>query len=164
MRLKIAKRYGGKNRTQRLLRCAVADVTSYAPPGLCFLRRGDHRFSYTHGCKRVSKNARAIRYGDLQTLLADRSYPAKDYIFTTRSVERIDCGCQVVLNKVGAAGQHGRISKQHQRVTFNQERIMAISNNCIDKLFRDARTHNAWVDKTVSDETLRELYDALKWA
>src|SRR6184192_875560 len=110
MRLKIAKRYGGKNRTQRLLRCAVAGVTSYAPPGLCFLRRGDHRFSYTHGCKRVSKNARAIRYGDLQTLLADRRCPAKDYIFPTRSVERIDCGCQVVLNKVGAAGQHASLN------------------------------------------------------
>src|SRR5438552_5642701 len=100
MRLKIAKRYGGKNRTQRLLRCAVAGVTSYAPPGLCFLRRGDHRFSYTHGCKRVSKNARAITYGDLQKLLADRRCTAKEYILTTRSIEHIDCGCQILYNKV----------------------------------------------------------------
>jgi nitroreductase len=41
---------------------------------------------------------------------------------------------------------------------------MSRSNPCIDKLFRDARTHNAWLDKPVSDETLRELYNALKWA
>ena len=40
---------------------------------------------------------------------------------------------------------------------------MAGSNACIDKLFRDARTHSAWLDKRVSDETLRDLYDALKW-
>ena len=40
---------------------------------------------------------------------------------------------------------------------------MTHSNPCIDKLFRDAHTHNAWLDKPVSDETLRELYNALKW-
>ena len=40
---------------------------------------------------------------------------------------------------------------------------MTSPNGCIDKLFRDARTHGAWLAKPVSDETLRELYDALKW-
>jgi 3-hydroxypropanoate dehydrogenase len=38
---------------------------------------------------------------------------------------------------------------------------MATPNGCIDRLFRDARTHNAWLDKPVGDETLRELYNAL---
>lgn len=33
----------------------------------------------------------------------------------------------------------------------------------IDTLFRQARTHNAWTDRPVSDETLREMYDILKW-
>ena len=32
-----------------------------------------------------------------------------------------------------------------------------------DLLFRKARTHNAWLDKPVSDETLFELYDLMKW-
>ncbi|MDJ1158743.1 malonic semialdehyde reductase [Chelatococcus sp. SYSU_G07232] len=32
----------------------------------------------------------------------------------------------------------------------------------LDQLFREARTHNAWTDKPVSDETLRELADVLK--
>lgn len=32
-----------------------------------------------------------------------------------------------------------------------------------DLLFRQARTHNGWQDRPVSDETLRELYDLLKW-
>jgi 3-hydroxypropanoate dehydrogenase len=40
---------------------------------------------------------------------------------------------------------------------------MPHSNPCIEKLFRDARSHGAWLDKPVSDETLREIYDALKW-
>jgi 3-hydroxypropanoate dehydrogenase len=34
---------------------------------------------------------------------------------------------------------------------------------CLDLIFRNARTHSAWLDKPVSDETLRDLYDAAKW-
>jgi len=33
----------------------------------------------------------------------------------------------------------------------------------LDALFRQARTHNAWLNKPVSDDTLRSLYDLLKW-
>jgi 3-hydroxypropanoate dehydrogenase len=32
-----------------------------------------------------------------------------------------------------------------------------------DLLFRSARTHNGWLDRPVSDEALRELYDLMKW-
>jgi len=32
-----------------------------------------------------------------------------------------------------------------------------------DTLFREARTHNRFTDEPVSDNTLRELYDILKW-
>jgi 3-hydroxypropanoate dehydrogenase len=32
-----------------------------------------------------------------------------------------------------------------------------------DLLFRNARTHSAWVDKPVSDETLHQLYELMKW-
>ncbi len=32
-----------------------------------------------------------------------------------------------------------------------------------DLLFREARTHNKWKDTPVADETLRELYDILKF-
>ncbi|MGV2290811.1 malonic semialdehyde reductase [Trinickia sp. YCB016] len=34
----------------------------------------------------------------------------------------------------------------------------------LDLLFREARTYNAWLNEPVSDETLRHLYDLLKWA
>jgi 3-hydroxypropanoate dehydrogenase len=33
----------------------------------------------------------------------------------------------------------------------------------LDLLFRQARTHNAWLAKPVSDDTLRQLYDLMKW-
>ncbi|WER47759.1 malonic semialdehyde reductase [Cupriavidus sp. WKF15] len=33
----------------------------------------------------------------------------------------------------------------------------------MDLIFREARTHSAWLNKPVSDETLRQLYDLMKW-
>jgi 3-hydroxypropanoate dehydrogenase len=34
----------------------------------------------------------------------------------------------------------------------------------LDKLFREARTYTTWQPRPVTDQTLRELYDILKWA
>ena len=34
----------------------------------------------------------------------------------------------------------------------------------LNTLFYEARTHNKWLDKPVDEETLRKLYDALRWA
>jgi 3-hydroxypropanoate dehydrogenase len=38
-----------------------------------------------------------------------------------------------------------------------------VNDETLDRLFREARTHNAWLDRPVSDEVLRQLYDLLKW-
>jgi 3-hydroxypropanoate dehydrogenase len=38
-----------------------------------------------------------------------------------------------------------------------------LSPDALDQLFRNARTHKGWLDKPVSDETLRQLYDLIKW-
>jgi len=40
---------------------------------------------------------------------------------------------------------------------------MTIDTAGHDLLFREARTHNKWKSDPVSDETLHELYDLLKW-
>jgi 3-hydroxypropanoate dehydrogenase len=40
---------------------------------------------------------------------------------------------------------------------------MTIDAAGLDLLFREARTHNKWHDTAVSDETLRELYDIVKF-
>ncbi|MBN8929876.1 MAG: malonic semialdehyde reductase [Rhodospirillales bacterium 69-11] len=40
---------------------------------------------------------------------------------------------------------------------------MTIDAAGLDLLFREARTHNKWSDRPVSDETLQELYDLMKF-
>jgi 3-hydroxypropanoate dehydrogenase len=40
----------------------------------------------------------------------------------------------------------------------------AIDDAALDVLFRQARTHTAWQSRPVTDDTLRNLYDILKWA
>src|SRR6266567_9324507 len=40
----------------------------------------------------------------------------------------------------------------------------AIDDAALDVLFRQARTHTAWQSRPVTDDTLRSLYDILKWA
>ena len=38
-----------------------------------------------------------------------------------------------------------------------------LNDEGLDLLFRKARTHNAWLDKPVGDDVLRQLYDLMKW-
>ncbi|MBJ6566688.1 malonic semialdehyde reductase [Enterobacter hormaechei subsp. hoffmannii] len=38
-----------------------------------------------------------------------------------------------------------------------------ITPAALETLFTGARTHNGWLDIPVSDETLREIYDLMKW-
>jgi 3-hydroxypropanoate dehydrogenase len=38
-----------------------------------------------------------------------------------------------------------------------------LSKDALNVLFHQARTHNAWLEKPVSDELLRELYDLMKY-
>jgi len=38
-----------------------------------------------------------------------------------------------------------------------------LADDALDVIFRTARTYNEWLDKPVSDETLREIYNLMKW-
>lgn len=40
----------------------------------------------------------------------------------------------------------------------------AVDDRVLDTLFREARTYTKWQPRPVTDETLRDLYDLLKWA
>jgi|YNPNPStandDraft_1061719.scaffolds.fasta_scaffold23506_2 3-hydroxypropanoate dehydrogenase len=40
---------------------------------------------------------------------------------------------------------------------------MRLDDAALDQLFRNARTHNAWLDKPVPDSLLVELHDLMKW-
>jgi 3-hydroxypropanoate dehydrogenase len=39
----------------------------------------------------------------------------------------------------------------------------ALTDDACNILFREARTHSAWLDQPVSDELLQQLYDLMKW-
>jgi 3-hydroxypropanoate dehydrogenase len=39
-----------------------------------------------------------------------------------------------------------------------------IDDSALDTLYREARTYTAWQPRPVTDQTLRDLYDLLKWA
>jgi 3-hydroxypropanoate dehydrogenase len=38
-----------------------------------------------------------------------------------------------------------------------------VSEQCLDTVFRNARSFNAWQDRPVSDEQIEALYELLKW-
>src|SRR6266849_3042462 len=40
---------------------------------------------------------------------------------------------------------------------------MTLCDKALDRIFRTARTHNVWLDKPVTDDQLRQLYDLMKW-
>jgi len=39
----------------------------------------------------------------------------------------------------------------------------ALNDAALDQLFRQARTQNKWQDKPIAEETLRALYELMKW-
>ncbi len=40
---------------------------------------------------------------------------------------------------------------------------MQLDDRSLDTLFRNARTHSAWLDKPVDDDLLSKLYELMKW-
>jgi len=38
-----------------------------------------------------------------------------------------------------------------------------LNDEALDIIFRNARTHISWLDKPVSDDQLRQIYDLMKW-
>lgn len=40
---------------------------------------------------------------------------------------------------------------------------MKLDDKSLDVIFRNARTHSHWQDKPVTDDTLKQLYELLKW-
>ena len=50
-----------------------------------------------------------------------------------------------------------------QDVGALREKINGLDDQSLDLMFRKARSHNAWQDKPVTDETLHQLYELMKW-
>src|SRR5215510_15556345 len=53
--------------------------------------------------------------------------------------------------------------RSQQRQREKQEMKTVLGDEALNEIFREARTHGAWLDKSVSDESLRQLYDLMKW-
>lgn len=56
------------------------------------------------------------------------------------------------------------LAAAHARIEDYRSRISTLDANSRDLLFSEARNHNAWQDKDVSDDQLREIYDLAKYA
>jgi len=39
----------------------------------------------------------------------------------------------------------------------------ALTEDCLDTIFRKARTHTGWLNQPVNDDVLRQIYDLMKW-
>jgi 3-hydroxypropanoate dehydrogenase len=39
----------------------------------------------------------------------------------------------------------------------------ALKDQSLDQMFRSARTPNGWTDRPVEEDTVREIYDLMKW-
>lgn len=49
------------------------------------------------------------------------------------------------------------------RITEYRNRIQHLNGDSLDLIFREARNHNWWQDKDVSDAQLREIWDLMKF-
>jgi 3-hydroxypropanoate dehydrogenase len=48
-------------------------------------------------------------------------------------------------------------------MSWRETMKITLTDEALNQIFRDARTHGAWLDKPVSEEILRQLYDLMKW-
>jgi 3-hydroxypropanoate dehydrogenase len=56
------------------------------------------------------------------------------------------------------------IQEQHAMSLQTTSPKTKLTADALDQLFREARTYHTWRDIPVTDDTLRELYDLMKWA
>src|SRR3984885_5234659 len=50
-----------------------------------------------------------------------------------------------------------------QRSEWDLYMTSALNDQSLDQIFRSARTPNGWADRPVEDDTVREIYDLMKW-
>lgn len=56
-----------------------------------------------------------------------------------------------------------KLQAARDAVTRAREAHARLDDSALDLLFRQARSHNAWQDKPVSEEDLRAIYEVYKW-
>ena len=54
------------------------------------------------------------------------------------------------------------LAAARKKITEYRANIQTLDDNSADLIFREARNHNAWEDKPVTDDKLREIWDLVK--
>ena len=55
------------------------------------------------------------------------------------------------------------VAAAQSAVVALRERIQGLDDNALDLILREARTHNAWLDRPVPDDKLRQVHALMKW-
>lgn len=55
------------------------------------------------------------------------------------------------------------LAASRARIDDVRARIDRLDGNALDLIFREARSHNWWTDRDVSDDQLREIWDVMKY-
>ena len=55
------------------------------------------------------------------------------------------------------------LAAAHARIEDYRSRIQQLDDDSADLLFREARSHNAWQDRDVTDEQLHEIWNLMKF-
>ncbi|GGD61130.1 malonic semialdehyde reductase [Lacimicrobium alkaliphilum] len=61
-----------------------------------------------------------------------------------------------------SAQQQAQIEQAQQAARELKDQVAPLDGDALDLIIRQARSHNGWLDKPVSDETLRELYNIVR--
>src|SRR5215467_4390733 len=70
----------------------------------------------------------------------------------------------IIFRRIEAstAGAANRQRRSHLYVKQEHDMSDSVNDQALDLIFRQARTHNAWVNKPVDDALLRRVYDLAK--
>src|SRR2546427_12772493 len=75
------------------------------------------------------------------------------------------CPTRASIRVCGSAQAWPQMIPSPGRITLSRSIIGAIMTDekCLDVILREARTHNVFTDRPVSDATLRQAHELMKW-
>src|SRR3989475_5074932 len=75
------------------------------------------------------------------------------------------CPTRASIRVCGSAQAWPQMIPSPGRITLARSTIGAIMTDekCLDVILREARTHNVFTDRPVSDATLRQAHELMKW-
>jgi len=87
--------------------------------------------------------------------------PERKSVQLTLTIEPINVDYPVPA--ADTTGDGGPRSHRQRPAHHFTHATMRLPDACLDTIFRTARSHNGFLDKPVSEATLRDVYDLAKW-